>query len=153
MGEGTSGSRELPDVADTEALGREFAAGLRPGDRLTSADGQPVGNWQTWVEYVRSHGGRDIVLELEREGATVTLEVRPDLVQGAQGPVGRVGAAVQVDDPRKRLAMMIELAATDTDRTPAPESSSRHPPLPLFVITTVSPLIVSCVVFSPATVA
>ena len=85
-------------IGKVESGGAAARAGLRPGDRLTSADGQPVGNWQTWVEYVRSHGGRDIVLELEREGATVTLEVRPDLVQGAQGPVGRVGAAVQVDE-------------------------------------------------------
>ena len=87
-----------PVIGKVESGGAAARAGLRPGDRLTSADGQPVGNWQTWVEYVRSHGGRDIVLELEREGATVTLEVRPDLVQGAQGPVGRVGAAVQVDE-------------------------------------------------------
>jgi hypothetical protein len=47
----------------------------------------------------------------------------------------------------------IPLAATDTDRTPAADSSSRQPPLPLLVIATASPLIDSCVVYSPATVA
>ena len=87
-----------PAIGKVEPGGAAARAGLRPGDRLTSADGQPVGNWQSWVEYVRSHGGRDIVLEVEREGATVTLEVRPDLVEGAQGQVGRVGAAVRVDE-------------------------------------------------------
>ena len=51
-----------------------------------------------------------------------------------------------------RLPVKIPLAATETERTPAPDSSSRQPPLPLFVIATASPLIDSCVVFSPATV-
>src|SRR3546814_10913619 len=35
---------------------------------------------------------------------------------------------------------------------PAPDSSSRHPPESLFVMTTASPFIESCVVRSPATV-
>ena len=72
-------------------------------------------------------------------------------VQAAQDPDG-LGAAdlLPVED---RYADDGTLAATDTDRTPAPESSSRHPPLPLFVIATASPLIDNCVVFSPATVA
>ena len=50
------------------------------------------------------------------------------------------------------LPVKITLAATDTERTPAPDNSSRHPPLPLLVIATASPLIDNCVVFSPATV-
>ena len=44
------------------------------------------------------------------------------------------------------------LVAADTDRTPAPDSSSRQPPLPLLVIATASPLTDNCVVLSPATV-
>src|SRR3546814_12551684 len=35
---------------------------------------------------------------------------------------------------------------------PAPDSSSRHPPESLFVMTTASPFLESCVVRSPATV-
>ena len=46
-------------------------------------------------------------------------------------PRGVVVGGVTGKDPVK-----MPLAATDTDRTPAPERSSRHPPLPLFVMTT-----------------
>ena len=39
-----------------------------------------------------------------------------------------------------------------SERVPAPDSNSRQPPLSLCVTTTVSPLMVICVVRSPATV-
>jgi hypothetical protein len=47
----------------------------------------------------------------------------------------------------------IPLAETDTDRTPAPDSNSRHPPLSLLVTLTGSPFTESWVVRIPATVA
>jgi regulator of sigma E protease len=87
-----------PIVGQVEPRGAAARAGLRPGDRLLRADGQPLSDWKTWVDYVRSHGGRVIALQVERAGEVVTLEVRPDVVQGDQGPVGRIGAAVQVDE-------------------------------------------------------
>jgi regulator of sigma E protease len=87
-----------PVVGQVEPRGAAARAGLLPGDRLLRADGQALSDWRTWVEYVRSHGGRAIALQVERAGEVVTLEVRPDVVQGDQGPVGRIGAAVQVDE-------------------------------------------------------
>src|SRR3954454_566210 len=45
------------------------------------------------------------------------------------------------------------LPATDTELTPAPDSSSRQPPLSLLVTLTGSPFTDICVVRSPATVA
>ena len=47
----------------------------------------------------------------------------------------------------------IPLAATETERTPAPDSSSRQPPESLLVTFTASPFTDICVVRIPATVA
>src|SRR3546814_9250351 len=56
---------------------------------------------------------------------------------------------------RTSAAEPVNIPAPDTltDRTPAPDRSSRQPPLSLFVTFTASPLTLSCVVRSPATVA
>ena len=49
-------------------------------------------------------------------------------------------------------ALRGEAALTDTLRDPAPESSSRQPPLALWVTTTGSPVTLICVVRRPATI-
>lgn len=47
---------------------------------------------------------------------------------------------------------MISAALTETERTPAPDNSSRQPPLSLVVTLTASPFTDICVVRKPATV-
>jgi regulator of sigma E protease len=39
-----------------------------------------------------------MAVEVQREGDALTLELRPDVVASEDGPVGRIGAAVQVDE-------------------------------------------------------
>jgi len=87
-----------PVVGQVEPNGAAARAGIRSGDRLLRADGQALASWRAWVDHVRSHGGRSVVVELERGGVPLSLEVRPDVVTSEQGSVGRIGAAVQVDE-------------------------------------------------------
>ncbi|PRY18575.1 M50 family metallopeptidase [Kineococcus rhizosphaerae] len=57
------------------------AAGLRPGDRFVSFDGQPVTGWVQLSNRIRDAGGREVTLVVERDGRQVTLTATPLLTQ------------------------------------------------------------------------
>ncbi|WP_308472493.1 RIP metalloprotease RseP, partial [Neisseria gonorrhoeae] len=56
-------------------------AGLKPGDRLTAADGKPIASWQEWANLTRQSPGKKITLTYERAGQTHTADIRPDTVE------------------------------------------------------------------------
>ncbi len=71
-------------------------AGLQPGDRILSVDGQPVEDWVQWVQYIRDHPLQKLNLVVDRKGARLELEVTPKAVTtGEGGTIGRIGAANQ----------------------------------------------------------
>ena len=74
------------------------AAGLQVGDRIASADGQLVDDWQSWVEYVRERPGRLIKLQVERDGRLIAIDLIPKAAGTQDEPVGRIGAAAQVPE-------------------------------------------------------
>jgi len=73
-------------------------AGFQPGDRLVSANGQAVANWQAWVELIRQHPAKPLRIEYERKGHRAALTVVPDAVDEAGQRVGKIGAGPQVDE-------------------------------------------------------
>jgi regulator of sigma E protease len=60
-------------------------AGLRPGDRVVTVQGQPVATWAEMADAIRSHPGEATTLGLVRDGATLEVSVEPDSVQGRIG--------------------------------------------------------------------
>ena len=53
-------------------------AGLRPGDRITAVDGQPVSNPAQLTQLVERNGvGRPMALTLQRQGQSLQLQVTP----------------------------------------------------------------------------
>ena len=74
--------------------GAAAAAGLLPGDRILSADGNPIAGWVNWVEYVRSHPGSRIAIDVLRGAGSVSLIIVPEILTLDSGEViGRIGAA------------------------------------------------------------
>lgn len=71
--------RQTCESADPEAPG--FAAGLLPGDRFVSMDGQPVESWAEATEYIRAAAGKDLTIVVDREGTEVTLVAEPLLTE------------------------------------------------------------------------
>ncbi len=67
-------------------------AGLQVGDRVVSADGTPISDWTTWVEYVQARPGIPIHLEIERKGALRELELIPATRTVGDREIGRIGA-------------------------------------------------------------
>lgn len=64
-------------------------AGLRSGDRIVSIDGEPVGYFAQVQEAVSMAGGRELRLEVERDGSLLALVARPEL-EKASG-AGKLG--------------------------------------------------------------
>lgn len=71
-------------------------AGLRPGDRVTSADGRAVGTWDDLVQAIRERPGQPIRLGVSRDGATLMVGVTPDVVTADGQRIGRIGVAPDV---------------------------------------------------------
>ncbi|MHB1053131.1 MAG: RIP metalloprotease RseP [Thiobacillus sp.] len=91
-----------PDIAPVIGKvlpdGAAERAGFQPGDRLVSANGQAVANWQAWVELIRQHPAKPLRIEYERKGQNASLTVVPDAVDEAGQRVGKIGAGPQVDE-------------------------------------------------------
>lgn len=87
----------LPAVIGAiESGGSAARAGLREGDRIVSVDGTVPRSWEDWRDAIRTHPGRDLEVEIERDGRRIPLTVTPDPVRENGDTVGRIGAAVQV---------------------------------------------------------
>jgi len=72
-------------------------AGLEAGDRVLSANGEPIVSWDDLVEQVRSHPGRELRLKFQRREERRELTLVPEAVQQNGSEVGRIGAAAKLD--------------------------------------------------------
>ena len=90
----------LPAVIGRVEAGRPAQRdGLRPGDRVVQAAGKATESWTDWVHIVRDRPGETFDVVLDRDGARLTIRLRPDVEQAADGsPYGRIGAAVMQPD-------------------------------------------------------
>ncbi len=71
-------------------------AGLRPGDRVTAAEGSPVGTWDGLVQAIRGRSGQSITLSVDRNGANLVVDVTPDAVMAGGQRIGRIGVTPEV---------------------------------------------------------
>ena len=72
-------------------------AGIRPGDVVVRALGQPIGSWLEWVRFVQARPGVEFPVEVRRGGEIVTLALRPAAVESGDATIGRIGAALHRD--------------------------------------------------------
>lgn len=81
--------RQTCETGDPEAPG--LAAGLQPGDRLVSMNGETITNWDQATAIIRDSAGDDLTIVVDREGTETTLTATPLLteryVYDAQGAV------------------------------------------------------------------
>ena len=56
-------------------------AGIQPGDRLVSVDGQPIADWNDSTALIRDHPGEPIEIVVDRGGQQMTLTATPLLSQ------------------------------------------------------------------------
>lgn len=87
-----------PVIGKVLPEGAAARTGLQTGDRLLTANGEAVVNWQDWVQLVRQHPGKSLHIEFERQGRRQTLDIVPDAVDESGQRVGKIGAGPQVDE-------------------------------------------------------
>ncbi|MBL8826286.1 MAG: site-2 protease family protein, partial [Planctomycetaceae bacterium] len=66
---------EIAPIVAVQESSPAYAAGLKPGDKLVSLDGQPVGDPLTLADRLRQLGAKKISLGIERDKAPQTIEV------------------------------------------------------------------------------
>jgi regulator of sigma E protease len=92
-------------------------AGLQPGDRILSVDGQPMRTWWDFQEVIRTRPGEPLNLSIQRDEdirqVTVTPALERDVARGEQ--VGRVGIAPHVETIHRTMGLTASLERGFTD--------------------------------------
>jgi regulator of sigma E protease len=83
-----------PVIGEVEPGGPADRGGLRAGDRVLALDGEKLGSWREFVDYIRAHAERTVEMQVERAGANVNLMVQPATVTSDGVSHGRIGAGV-----------------------------------------------------------
>lgn len=85
-----------PVIGEIMPEGTAAASGLLPGDRVRSADGRPVSDWNELVAFIRARPGETVPLVLDRDGETRDLALFIGAADDQGERVGRIGAAPRV---------------------------------------------------------
>jgi regulator of sigma E protease len=72
--------------------------GLKPGDRILSVNGKEISLWEHWVDVIRDNPGKNLRVEIEREGRVEVVMLTPREEQTEEGVIGRIGATPQVSE-------------------------------------------------------
>lgn len=78
-------------------------AGLQAQDKIISADGQPMDDWQTWVDYIVAHPLQAIELVVERDNRQIPLQITPQSIVQDGRTVGRAGVSVSLPKTPENL--------------------------------------------------
>jgi regulator of sigma E protease len=82
-------------VHDASSDSAGFKAGLRVGDRLVSANGQPIANRSEFISLVSGSPGRDLTLEVERGAQRLSMVVPVPKVMEQGRSIGRLGISLE----------------------------------------------------------
>ncbi|NOY74020.1 MAG: RIP metalloprotease RseP [Gammaproteobacteria bacterium] len=96
-----------PEIGQIESGAPAYKAGMERGDLVLSADGETISDWGAWVDYVRAKPDEMIVVDVDRDGVVLTLNLTPELFSGKEGEYGRIGAGVTLPPKEEGNAYVI----------------------------------------------
>ncbi len=77
-------------------------AGLRAGDRVIRGNGEPIGNWSEWVQFLRTRPGETVDLTVLRDGRELALTATLESLTESGTTFGRIGA----NAPEQRFGLL-----------------------------------------------
>ncbi|NOY15658.1 MAG: RIP metalloprotease RseP [Gammaproteobacteria bacterium] len=98
----------VPPVIDRVVNGKPaFKAGLKQGDLITAIDDEKISSWDDVVRLVSASPGRQLKLDITRNGYPESIFVTPEAVMDGDRELGRIGISVQpVSLPEDRRVMV-----------------------------------------------
>lgn len=97
------------------------AAGLQPGDTITSFDGKDVTNWTTLTEWIRASAGQAVAMSYQRAGKTLTTTITPVLTSR---PVVDASGKAEVDAHGQAVTVDVGFIGVGPTSALVPESAS-----------------------------
>jgi regulator of sigma E protease len=86
-------SQVLPDSAAGKA-------GLQADDKILTIDGLPMNGWSDVVNIVKASPNQALIFKIERQQEALIKTVIPQAVKENNVQVGKIGAAVKIDEKR-----------------------------------------------------
>ena len=105
------GRAYIPAVVDSIVAGRPAdVAGLQKGDSIVAVNGEAIQRWTQVTEVISRSAGRELALDVIRNGSTTTVRVTPELRTdttdiGTTAEVGRIGAASTTRIARESMSL------------------------------------------------
>jgi len=100
-----------PIVVQLVAGSPAVRAGLAPGDRIVSVNGEPVDQFWDLIRLISPHPEESVTLEVVRDGRPFTVDVVPQ----NEGGEGKIGVALVFPTEVQRLGPVAAVAASVTD--------------------------------------
>jgi len=85
---------ELAEVMDDSPASQ---AGLKTGDKINAANGEPIDSWQQLTEQIRQSPGKLLELSVERNGQAQQISVIPGERESASGVIGYLGVVPKTE--------------------------------------------------------
>ncbi|WAB82766.1 site-2 protease family protein [Microcella daejeonensis] len=114
-------SSERQECAPGDAASPGAEAGLLPGDRIVAIDGEAVESWDDVTGAVRPSAGEPLSVEIEREGAPLTVTVTPLLTERFAVVDGEVVEGPDGEPVLEEVGFVGVGAAFETVRQPITE--------------------------------
>jgi len=81
-------------IGEVTPGGAADSAGILSGDLLLTVDGELIEEWEGWVHTIRKNPEVTMLVELERAGRVMEVDLRPARLETKAGEIGRIGATV-----------------------------------------------------------
>ncbi len=87
----------VANVGEVEHDSPADLAGLKAGDLILTINDKQVADWESFVQEVRLHPGKQLAILIQRGAEQKRLQITPEAVSQNGETIGRIGAAYKAD--------------------------------------------------------